>query len=79
MDVTVYSTPSCPYCVMAKKYFQVNNVLFTEHDVSRDHAAAQEMIAKSGQMGVPVIDIRGTILVGYQPEAFSELLGAVAK
>ena len=72
--VTVYSTPTCPYCVYAKDYFKENNVAFTDIDVSRDHSAAQEMITKSGQMGVPVIDIDGTILVGFQPEEFTRLL-----
>jgi len=72
--VTVYSTPTCPYCTMAKEYFTQNGVSFNDIDVSRDHAAAQEMITKSGQMGVPVIDIDGNILVGFQPEAFASLL-----
>ncbi len=73
-QVIIYSTPTCPYCVFAKEYFRNMKVPFTDVDVSRDHNAAQEMIKKSGQMGVPVIDINGTILVGFQPEAFDELL-----
>lgn len=73
-NVTVYSTPTCPYCVFAKEYFKEHDVPFTDVDVSRDHDGAREMIAKSGQMGVPVIDINGTILVGFQPKAFEELL-----
>jgi glutaredoxin-like YruB-family protein len=72
--VTVYSTPTCPYCVYAKDFFKENNVAFTDVDVSRNQSAAQEMITKSGQMGVPVIDIDGTILVGFQPEEFIKLL-----
>lgn len=72
--VIVYSTPTCPYCVYAKKYFKENNVAFEDVDVTRDHARAQEMIKKSGQMGVPVIDINGNIIVGFQPEAFASLL-----
>lgn len=72
--VIVYSTPTCPYCMYAKDYFKKNNVPFEDVDVSRDRVRAEEMITKSGQMGVPVIDINGEILVGYQPEVFTQLL-----
>ena len=72
--VIIYSTPHCPYCVYAKDYFKENNVSFEDIDVSKDRAKAQEMVEKSGQMGVPVIDIDGNILVGFQPEAFEQLL-----
>lgn len=73
-NVIVYSTPTCPYCVYAKEYFKKNNVEFKDVDVSRDRASAEEMVKKSGQMGVPVIDIDGKILVGFQPEEFEKLL-----
>ncbi len=72
--VIVYSTPTCPYCLFAKKYFKDNGVDFEDVDVTKDRVKAQEMIMKSGQMGVPVIDINGTVLVGFQPEAFEQLL-----
>lgn len=72
--VKVYSTPSCPFCHMAKGYFKQNGVEFTDIDVSIDQAAAEEMVRKSGQMGVPVIDIDGNIVVGYQPALFQSLL-----
>jgi glutaredoxin 3 len=72
--VIVYSTPTCPYCIFAKDYFNENNVSFEDVDVTKDKARAQEMITKSGQMGVPVIDIDGTILVGFQPDVFEKLL-----
>jgi glutaredoxin-like YruB-family protein len=72
--VIIYSTPSCPYCVYAKDFFKKNSVPFEDIDVSRDRSKAQEMVTKSGQMGVPVIDIDGNILVGFQPEAFEQLL-----
>jgi glutaredoxin-like YruB-family protein len=72
--VIVYSTPTCPYCVYAKDFFKENNVPFEDIDVSKDRAKAEEMITKSGQMGVPVIDIDGNILVGFQPEVFEQLL-----
>lgn len=72
--VIVYSTPTCPYCVYAKDYFKQNNVSFEDVDVTKDRSRAQEMIMKSGQMGVPVIDINGEIIVGFQPDVFQELL-----
>jgi glutaredoxin-like YruB-family protein len=72
--VIVYSTPTCPYCVHAKNYFKKNNVAFEDVDVTKDRAKAQEMIEKSGQMGVPVIDIDDNILVGFQPNEFDLLL-----
>ena len=63
--VIVYSTPTCPYCVMAKQFLKGNNIEFEDVDVSVDEARAQEMIQKSGQMGVPVLDVNGTIIVGF--------------
>jgi glutaredoxin 3 len=73
-NVIVYSTPTCPYCVYAKNYFKTNGVDFKDVDVSVDRNAAEEMVRKSGQMGVPVIDIDGNILVGFQPNEFDKLL-----
>lgn len=73
-NVTVYSTPTCPYCIYTKEYFKANNVSFNDVDVSRDRSKAEEMVKKSGQMGVPVIDIDGNILVGFQPDEFDKLL-----
>ncbi len=72
--VIVYSTQTCPYCVYAKQYFKENGVSFEDVDVGRDRVRAQEMVKKSGQMGVPVIDINGEIVVGFQPEVFEHLL-----
>lgn len=72
--VTIYSTTTCPYCVYAKEYFKNKGVAFEDKNVNHDRAAGQEMIAKSGQMGVPVIDIDGQIVVGFQPNVFEELL-----
>jgi len=65
MAVTVYSTPTCRYCVAAKQYLARNNVRFRDVDVSRDGQAAAEMIRKTGQQGVPVIDVNGTAIVGF--------------
>lgn len=64
-DVIVYSTPSCPYCVMAKDYFKKNNIPFKDYDVSRDRNKAEEMVKISGQYGVPVIKIGGKIIIGF--------------
>jgi len=72
--VTVYSTQTCPYCVMAKNFFMQNGIAFEDLDVGMDMAAAEEMVKKSGQMGVPVIEIDGTIVVGFQPNVFKKLL-----
>lgn len=72
--VIVYSTPTCPYCVYAKDYFKEKGVTFEDVDVSKDYARAMEMVQKSGQMGVPVIDIDGEVIVGFQPMIFEELI-----
>lgn len=73
--VKVYSTPTCPYCHMAKDFFKENNVEFDDLDVSSDEKARNEMIEKSGQMGVPVIDIDGEIIVGFDKDAIKQKLG----
>lgn len=72
--VTIYTTPTCVYCKMTKAFFKENDVQYEEKDVSTDRAAADEMIQKSNQMGVPVIDIDGKILVGFDKEGLSQLL-----
>ncbi|MDD5495851.1 MAG: glutaredoxin domain-containing protein [Candidatus Omnitrophica bacterium] len=73
--VTVYSTPTCPFCIRAKQFLKDNNITFEDIDVSADHARAQEMIKRSGQMGVPVIDIEGKMIVGFDKEGIKEALG----
>jgi glutaredoxin-like YruB-family protein len=72
--VVVYSTSTCPYCVYAKDFFKKNDVSFEDKNVGIDRLAGQEMVTKSGQMGVPVIEIDGEIVVGFQPEVFEKLL-----
>lgn len=74
MNVIIYTTPTCPYCGMAKNFFKRNNIKFKEIDVSKDYKAAHEMIEKSGQMGVPVIDIDGQIIVGFNRPAIEKAL-----
>lgn len=72
--ITIYSTTHCPYCKMAKEYFDQHKVSYTDINVETDEAAAADMIRKSGQMGVPVIDIDGTIIVGFDRVAIDEIL-----
>jgi glutaredoxin 3 len=74
-EVKIYSTPTCPYCKMAKQFLTENNIQFEDADVSSNQTAAQEMISKSGQMGVPVIDINGQIIVGFDKARIKQLLG----
>lgn len=76
MAVKVYSTPSCPWCTVAKNYLASKNILFDDVDVSRNRDAATEMIQKSGQRGVPVIDINGNIIIGFDQKTIDRLLQA---
>ncbi|MCK9444318.1 MAG: glutaredoxin domain-containing protein [Tissierellaceae bacterium] len=75
MSVIVYSTPSCPWCNKAKEYLASNNVSFTDYDVAKDYDKAMEMVRKSGQQGVPVLDINGNIIVGFDKVNIDKLLG----
>jgi len=75
MKIKVYSSPTCPYCVALKNYLKEKGFEFEDIDVSSDFQAAQEMIEKSGQMGVPVIDIDGQIIVGFDKEKVDKALG----
>lgn len=74
-QVTIYTTPTCGYCKAAKEYFKENNIDYSEKDVSTDDKAREDMITKSGQMGVPVIDIDGTLTVGFDKPAIAKQLG----
>jgi glutaredoxin 3 len=73
--VIVFSTPSCSFCNMTKKYFREKGIKFRDVDVSRDQAAARDMVRRSGQSGVPVIDIGGKIIVGFDRPKINKLLG----
>ena len=73
--VTVYSTPTCPFCIRAKQFLKESNIQYVDIDVSSDQVKAQEMIDRSGQMGVPVIDVEGTIVVGFDKDKIKEALG----
>lgn len=72
--ITIYTTPTCIYCRMAKAFFKENSVVYEEKDVWQDPSAREEMVEKSEQMGVPVIDIDGQIVIGFDKEVLSELL-----
>ncbi len=73
--VTVYSTPTCHFCHMAKDFFVEKGVVFEDFDVSSDLTKRKEMLDKSGQMGVPVIIIKDQIVVGFNKPKIMELLG----
>ena len=75
--IIVYSTPSCPYCTLAKDYLNQKGIEFEEKDVSLDRESAREMIEKSGEMGVPQIDINGKIIVGFNRDAIDEELSKI--
>ena len=70
--VTVYGTPTCPWCYKAKEFFKQNKIKFEDKNVDEDEEAKEEMIEKSGQMGVPVININGKIIVGFDLEAIKK-------
>ena len=73
--VLVYSTPTCPYCIRTKQFLRDNNIIFEDIDVSVNQTAAEEIVRKSGQMGVPVLDIEGKIIVGFDKERIKQALG----
>jgi len=74
-NVTIYSTPSCHFCHMAKDYFKENNIAYTEYNVASDLDKRREMVEKSGQMGVPVIIIGEQLTVGFNQPKIAQLLG----
>ena len=74
MEVTIYSTPACTFCNMAKDFFQANNVEYTEYNVAEDEEKRAEMVERSGQMGVPVIFIGEEMIIGFNEGKVKELL-----
>jgi len=74
-NVIIYSTPTCPWCARTKQFLKENNITFQDSDVSSNQQAAEEMVKKSGQMGVPVLDIDGEIIVGFDKEKIKAALG----
>ena len=77
-QVTIYSTPTCHFCHAAKEFFGEHHIAFTDVNVASDLTKRQEMIQKSGQMGVPVIDVGGELVVGFDEDRLRELLGVTA-
>ena len=75
MTIKIYSTSSCPYCQLAKDFFREKNLEFSEVNVAEDEAALQEMIAKSGQMRVPIIEIDGQIITGFNRPELERMIG----
>ncbi|OGG57415.1 NrdH-redoxin [Candidatus Kaiserbacteria bacterium RIFCSPHIGHO2_01_FULL_55_17] len=73
-EVTIYSTPTCHFCHMAKEFFAAHGIKFTDYNVATDLAKRKEMIEKSGQMGVPVISIGDKLVVGFDEGRLKELL-----
>jgi len=74
-EVKVYSTPTCPWCKKTKKLLEDNAIAYQDFDVGADKAAREEMVHKTGQMGVPVIEIDGNIVVGFDEGWLKEKLG----
>ena len=75
MTVEIYSTPTCHFCNLAKDFFKEHNVAYTEYNVASDIDKRKEMVAKTGQMGVPVIIIDGQAIVGFNEEAIRQAVG----
>jgi glutaredoxin-like YruB-family protein len=73
-NITIYSTPNCPHCVSAKKYFKNLGITFKDYDVSKDQKAAEKMVRKTGQMGVPVIEIGNQIVIGFNRNRIENII-----
>jgi len=74
MKVKIYTTPMCPWCKKTKEFFKDNNIEYEEINIAGNHEAAHEMIEKSGQMAVPVIEVSGEIIVGYDVKKLKKAL-----
>ena len=72
--VKIYTTPTCQWCKKTKDWLKQNNIKYTEKNVAKDRKARQEIIKKSGQTGVPVIDIKGKIIIGFDPKEIQKAL-----
>ena len=73
--VLVYTTPTCPWCNKAKSFLRERKIAYKEIDVSRDRKAAEDLVRRSGQMGVPVIEIDNQIVIGFDQRRVEKLLG----
>jgi glutaredoxin-like YruB-family protein len=74
MQIKIYSTPTCPWCVLTKNYFKSNQIEFEDINVAIDPLKAQEMVKLSGQMGVPVIKIDDEVLIGFDQKRIEKIL-----
>lgn len=74
-QVKIYTTPSCVYCKMTKEFFGKNNIQYEEKNVAVDAEARNEMVQKSGQMGVPVVEVDGKIIIGFNQPELENALG----
>ena len=72
--VKIYTTSTCPWCVKTKEFLKTHNIKYEESNVGVDEKARNEMFEKSGQFGVPVTDVDGTVIVGYDKEALQKAL-----
>jgi len=75
MTIKIYTTPTCPWCHKTKEFLKSKKWKFTEINVASNEKGRKDMIKKSGQMGVPVLDVNGKIIVGYDPKAIMEAVG----
>ena len=73
--VLVFTTPTCPWCVRVKRYLTEQKITFREVDVSRDQAAAKDLVRRTGQMGVPVVEIDGRPVIGFDKPRIDRMLG----
>lgn len=73
-NVVIYTTPTCGYCKAVKDYLERHNIDYTEYDVSRNREKAQEIVQKTGQMGVPVVEINGDMMVGFDRQRIRQKL-----
>lgn len=74
-EVKVYTTPSCPYCQRVKSFLEEKNIEYSEIDVAQDAQKRQEVVEKTGQLGIPVTQIGDEFIVGFDPNKISQLLG----
>ena len=74
-NVVIYSTPGCVHCNHAKEFFKENNIEYVEKNVAEDEVARKEMVERTGQMGVPVIDVEGELIIGFDKESLVKALG----
>lgn len=78
MAVEVYSTPTCPHCHHVKSYLRERNIQFRDYNVASDQRKAEEMVRKTGQMGVPVINFNGNIIVGFDKTKLDRLIAKMS-